>query len=738
MFFNPVKTEIAPRRFLEALHHRALSTGRGLIYLQQETRGVSNCSARSLDEALAFVDAKKRDIYACVNTMRRQGSRSTQNCYAVTGFYVDLDKHDGTEDEIREAKRRTQELLEQQFVSGKLPMPTLITHTRRGLGLFYVLNNTIANTTGAESLLTLHKYTYKRIFKAFESVLDGEGYLTVDKSVMDKPRVCRVPGTTVGDTGFVVGLSDYEPRFYSMQEIRDGFGIKDRTGTEDRLLLYSRLLGRVFRRPHKTIQINSASTVSFLEHRLLVLQNIAELLAERGEFDGYREQLLFCSYIYLKQLLPYEDACAELRRLNRDLFGGAIGDGEIKNIIRSVAKKTYRMKNDYLMELFDLSPAEASAVGIGSVNKQSQRAAAKERTQTRRQFQVALVKQYKPQIKRREELLDTINARLTKEGYKAISMHTLDRRIKEAGLNKDGTLSYSETAEYKQQLFNSAKKSTEKEKLPKIAPVSISPSRGTPEEVSRPQAKRGEASDAVDTSWDPETADTLRRYEFVVSLRAHRLSGWDDGLLGLYETLGGEAYGEAPYTGGIVLRRSVDAGRLTETEAASVRRFVRQLYRAYRGRAYALLQRMAKALSEDGTVSYAELDAVVRRFYPYTLSQVTILQWSPSKKQKAAFEALLRNRRLWDWVLVDAKSAPERFVASVYHTVNNRCRNALKENRGDDASGYGGLSFRDLKRKVLYSLAFEDLQRIAAKLTVQNEASVVMAFIDTWRAASAA
>ena len=726
MYFTPVTTECAPRRFLETLHHRALSTGRGLIYLQTELSGTGNCSARNLDEALDFVQKNSKDTYVCVNTMRRPGSRSTQNCYAVTGFYVDLDKHDGSPEEIEAVKQRTRERLEGCFTDGTLPVPTLITHTRRGYGLFYVLRNTIAHTDGAKSLLEMHRYVYRWILRAYEKALEGDGYMTVDMKVMDKPRICRVPGTTVGETQFTVGLSDYEPRLYSITELRKGFGIKERDQSQARLREYAKMLGAFLRRPHKTIQFNQASTVSFLEHRLDVFAEIAEILAERGDMEGHRELLLFCIHNHLRKLLPYDEACAELRRLNRDLIGGAIGDGEINNLIRS--KRVYRMSNKYLIDIFDLSQEEATRAGIGSITKHERREAAKACTKGKKERQIALVKQYKPQIKRRDKLLEEINAQLRKEGYKTISARTLDRRIKEAGLHKEGTLPLTQTAEYRKQLFVREEKSTENKKLPKIAPISISPSKGEP--VKAP---------SEGYSFDPELIEYERRYEFLQGLQRQSVIGWADGLLGLYEAVGGEPYDLVPFTGGALLLRSQDAGCMSETEAATVKRFVRQLWQENRTRAYALLRRFAAAVSPEGTVSFTELDAVVRRMYRKPLGEVRILPWRASPAQKDAFRRRLRNQELWDWVLVaTTKTVKERTVASVYHRLNNRCRDAINDGRGADACGYGGLSFAEFKKKVLYSLAVEDLQRIAGRLIAADESLIAAEFVAAWKASAVA
>ena len=247
--------------------------------------------------------------YVSVNTFR--GSRRTANqLFNKTGMFVDLDCHSySSEEELSKIKSRTIRVLEKAFTSGELSVPTMITSTGRGFGLFYVLKSSIANTNSARKSMQFFDRTYSKLLDRFKMILQtaGSGLLEVDAKVRDASRVARMPGTVNLNNGKMCHLISVNytdngmPRYYDLKELVSGCKLNRDTSKEKR---------------GKILSFN-AHINPFLGMRVKRMKMLQEL---RGEacVGECREVMSFITYSALTQINEHDKAVELLYQFNND------------------------------------------------------------------------------------------------------------------------------------------------------------------------------------------------------------------------------------------------------------------------------------------------------------------------------------------------------------------------------------------------------------------------------------
>lgn len=678
-------------KFISIMHHAQQTTKGGKLLLQRLSQlNKPLVLTQDLDAAVDFAYAERdEDCYICLNDMRGN-RRSIMNTHAITGVYIDLDKHPAedvpkeiADNIVKTAKERSYELIMAAVKEGTIPEPTMITETRRGYGVYYIYEKPLAHTVAAGGLIKCHDYTCKRIMAKFQGLLSSPELLEVDKRVTNKDRLCRVVGTYACGTDFQCRLVKADEIYYSLTSLREGFDIKDREENPA-------LIKRSYLRAKNVIDLSEYRTAGLVAHRLDVLDNIVTNKVEKGILSGYRELYLFWTYNYLAQVMPEHEAIQSIKKLNAVKFGGAVTPQDIDGIIKSVRKKKYKAYNETLQDQFDIVDIkDAEKVGLGLYQKKVQREAAKRRTKDKKDLQKALISEFKPLFKKREQLLAEVNKNLESKGYKAISMKTLDRRIKELELNREGTLSYQETAEYKREkerkkanaekkLIQLSSKNDKKEKFPKNASVSFSPS---------DEEEQSESS----LTFDFKHYLANRPYYEATNLMA-LLNRHDEELGSFYNDL---------YTGSLDIRLD-----------KNVMKVISNLGYENRTRAINVVKGMY-ALYQNG-----ELEAGSRQFleskYGKPIDAIKIEYKDKTPEQKAHYKRFFENQQVWAWVLSPSgKTKDEQVVARSYQELNKECKQALADKRGEDEF-MAGYSYATFKKKVLFYLSLDQLKQIAA------------------------
>ena len=264
------------------------------------------------------------NTYVTVNTFRGS-KRTTDQLYNKTAMFVDLDCHSySSEEELEQIKKRTIKILEKAFRYGELAVPTMITSTGRGYGLFYVLKKSIANTDAAKGGMELFGRVYDRLLDRFKVILQtaGSGLLEVDTKVRDASRVARMPGTinlNNGKTCHLISVNyteDNVPRYYNLRELISGCKLHKDSSEPER---------------GKILSFN-AHINPFLGMRVKRMKMLQEL---RGEacVGECREVMSFITYSALTQINEHDKAVELLYQFNNG-FATPLPESELEHIIK--------------------------------------------------------------------------------------------------------------------------------------------------------------------------------------------------------------------------------------------------------------------------------------------------------------------------------------------------------------------------------------------------------------------
>ena len=180
------------------------------------------------------------------------------------------------------------ERLKRAFLEGEISVPTMITHTGRGLGVFYILRTSIANTQKARKSIQYLDQVRAALTAKYKRILNGRGYLEVDMTVKDAARVCRIPLTYNSRAERWCRLihvsrdDDGEVAYCSLEELARDNHLFDKINEIKRQIA-----------SRKVVSLD-AYRVPFLTIRLQKLQMLQEL---RGyDCSGCREYMIFAFY----------------------------------------------------------------------------------------------------------------------------------------------------------------------------------------------------------------------------------------------------------------------------------------------------------------------------------------------------------------------------------------------------------------------------------------------------------
>lgn len=361
--FSADKSE-EQRTFFSLLYHDARN-GQIIRFTKKEGEIASFSTFDTAQLAYTGTDCH---TYVSINTFR--GSRrTTDQLFNKTGMFVDLDCHSySSEEELSEIKSRTIRVLEKAFNSGELSVPTMITSTGRGFGLFYVLKSSVANTSAARKSMQFFDRAYDKLLDRFKMILQtaGSGLLEVDTKVRDASRVARMPGTVNLNSGTMCHLISVNyndngmPRYYDLKELVSGCKLNRDTSKEKR---------------GKILSFN-AHINPFLGMRVTRMRMLQEL---RGAacVDECREVMSFITYSALVQIYGHDKAVELLYQFNRG-FATPLPESELDHIItetdahvvpegRYAGQKGFYPYSDFtVIKTLDITDEEIGQIGFGS------------------------------------------------------------------------------------------------------------------------------------------------------------------------------------------------------------------------------------------------------------------------------------------------------------------------------------------------------------------------------------
>lgn len=335
----------------------------------------------------------KSDEYITVNrftgTDRKAGSIRELSC-----LYFDFDLHEEYPDgELSHAIENTIHLLFVQHGS-KFPIPTCIVETGRGIGVYYVLENSIpcANKRNIKSV-EYFKSTYILLQKRFENVLgqyesvDYFGmpqFLELDTtSINDFSRVVRIPGTYNTKAGKYAKLRQAtEYPKHTLKEINEGYFKEERAALKRK---------RAQARKNYTSQAaDKSSTVTGLEESMFnrLRMSQLELLQQKRGYDclGKRELMCFVYYNAAKQVYGESKAFYKLLEYN-GLFSQGLQDKELENLKKGIDQNRgikgdyqgfYKITNRWIIEKLEITEQEKefikmSATGSKEMKRQQEK-----------------------------------------------------------------------------------------------------------------------------------------------------------------------------------------------------------------------------------------------------------------------------------------------------------------------------------------------------------------------------
>lgn len=352
--------------FLKCLYHD-IRNGQA-IRLRKQGDDVSQYSTFVLHD-LAATGTDMANLYTSVNSFKG-GKRTSASLFNYCSIFIDIDCHAMDLEGIKEAKRRTVELLEEAYASGKLAEPTMITDTGRGFGLQYVLARSIANIDQTEKQQSFFKRVRKSLFERYRDILSVDPMAAQpDASALDDARVCRLPGTYNQSAGTYCRLIGMSKKYYELSKIVQDCHLWNWVDDEE----YRKKKEEKERKRKERIAAGKVIPFGeirfpFLSARVDQLMKLQDL---RGEdcTDDCREQILFIAYSAYVQL-DRDTAADKLQKLNTR-FTDPLDQAEIDHIVEETDASVgfdhrgfYKLKNSYLVERLNLSEEEIKALGL--------------------------------------------------------------------------------------------------------------------------------------------------------------------------------------------------------------------------------------------------------------------------------------------------------------------------------------------------------------------------------------
>ena len=155
------------------------------------------------------------DCWTTVNTFKKDThGRYSSLVEAINGFFIDVDFHDLSDADIRDAVDKAKIKIFNAILCEKIPTPTMICRSGRGYHLYFLYDHPILTDDKVRS--RLHDRMYSLIIDRFEDIFDD---LDIDRKITDRARVCRLPGTLNTKIGELCTLIYYNGPYYDQDTL---------------------------------------------------------------------------------------------------------------------------------------------------------------------------------------------------------------------------------------------------------------------------------------------------------------------------------------------------------------------------------------------------------------------------------------------------------------------------------------------------------------------------------------
>ena len=325
-----------------------------------------------------FFTDSRQDGYVSLATFANGAKRRrSDNLYNRSTMYIDIDCHNAaiSEEERTRILLDAAEKLNRAYEDGRLPVPTFINHTGRGLACFYVLRRSInAKITETKNTLLAFQSIYAKLVGLYAHVLEACD-AQVDTCVTDATRIVRAAGTVnskngkichmvyrqTDETGAVVyvdSLRDFAPY---LEKIRTVSPLRSDYSPE----VTKRILTRRLSALEQLVGLRKADAESLRHMTLLVIYQTAYALQEETQAV---ETLYRCNFMY-EQPLP---------------------ESELLNIIASTARvaartgSVYRFTNKRLISMLGMTEEEIASIHFGETRRMKERRETTQRNQKKR------------------------------------------------------------------------------------------------------------------------------------------------------------------------------------------------------------------------------------------------------------------------------------------------------------------------------------------------------------------
>lgn len=352
--------------FNTALHADARG---GKVFFTTLLNGEVICEKISSNISGTTSMEKDGNVFVSLNTFSKD-TRSAANTYNIGAFFIDMDGHGLSDSELSAAKKNTVKILKQAVSSGLFCEWSMLTDTGRGLGIYILLGQSIPAYGKCQKSVRFYNAIYRMLLERVQMILDScpEQTLEVDHTIMDKARLCRLPGTYNFKAHAECILLEYnvdvmeEVLRFSLWGIVHAAGLSWASQEEQ---------NRERKQALKTTEGKVHNLSNYLFERKRKLELLQSL---RESWEGVRELFCFAYYNCVKQLYGKKDAIAHLHFFNDSFPDGGIHATELENVIHSVDRNIsasgkyggyYKLTEEWICNTLNVDPEEKKICRFG-------------------------------------------------------------------------------------------------------------------------------------------------------------------------------------------------------------------------------------------------------------------------------------------------------------------------------------------------------------------------------------
>lgn len=313
-------------------------------------------------------DIKNKNVYISVNTFYTNSS-TQEHLHKLNFLFVDIDCHCGdtpTEHDLQGLMF----YLEEEFFGSKVPVPTMVVSTGRGLHLYWKIKTMSYNPKNK----VFWKNIEQGLLKQFGTFTLQE--FEIDTKVSNPNRVLRLAGTYNPKAQQFARILFFSEEEYTLTEIWQGY-LAD-TQTAER------------------VEYTEAEENSLLHNRLLDLEKLITLRS--GNVSGHRQFIVWVARNIMQQLGYSETKLAGRLNAINNSFTEALPQYEIDQEVKR--SDIYAFTNEYLISQLKITAKEQKHLKaiVGLKEKRNRITEMRSKEAQRRREQKALNKENELQV----------------------------------------------------------------------------------------------------------------------------------------------------------------------------------------------------------------------------------------------------------------------------------------------------------------------------------------------------